>query len=80
MKATTRISALAAAAAVALALSACGGGGSGGSSGGGGSAAPIKIGIIADLTGATGDVGKPYNEGMLGYIDVYKRQPSSRTS
>ena len=69
MKATTRISALAAAAAVALALSACGGGGSGGSSGGGGSAAPIKIGIIADLTGATGDVGKPYNEGMLGYID-----------
>ena len=69
MKATTRISALAAAAAVALALSACGGGGSGGSSGGGGSAAPIKIGIIADLTGATGDVGKPYNEGMLGFID-----------
>ena len=68
MKATTRISALAAAAAVALALSACGGGG-GGNTGGGGSAAPIKIGIIADLTGATGDVGKPYNEGMLGYID-----------
>jgi hypothetical protein len=31
-----------------------------------GDAAPIKIGIIADLTGATGDVGKPYNEGMLG--------------
>ncbi len=30
---------------------------------------PIKIGVIADLTGATGDVGTPYNEGMLGYID-----------
>ncbi len=55
---------LAAAAAVALALTACGGGGS--SSGGGDT---IKVGIVADLTGATGDVGKPYNEGMLGYID-----------
>ena len=31
--------------------------------------APIKVGIIADLTGATGDVGKPYNEGMMAYID-----------
>jgi branched-chain amino acid transport system substrate-binding protein len=29
----------------------------------------ISIGIIADLTGATGDVGTPYNEGMLAYID-----------
>lgn len=29
----------------------------------------IPIGIIADLTGATGDVGTPYNDGMLGYID-----------
>jgi branched-chain amino acid transport system substrate-binding protein len=55
---------LAAAAAVALALTACGGGGS--SSAGGDT---IKVGILADLTGATGDVGKPYNEGMLGYID-----------
>jgi len=31
--------------------------------------APIKIGVIADLTGATGDVGTPYHEGMMGYID-----------
>ena len=41
--------------------------------GGGGTAdgdtTPIKIGIIADLTGATGDVGTPYNKGMMGYID-----------
>ncbi len=29
---------------------------------------PIKIGVIADLTGATGDVGAPYNDGMLGYV------------
>lgn len=35
---------------------------------------PIKIGIIADLTGATGDVGTPYNEGMLGYIDWINRE------
>ena len=50
--------------ATALALAACGG--PGGSSDEGG---PIKVGIIADLTGATGDVGTPYNEGMLDYID-----------
>src|ERR1043165_3759866 len=29
----------------------------------------ITVGILADLTGATADVGKPYNEGMLAYID-----------
>ena len=58
--------ALAVATASALALSACapGGGGEGDTGEG-----PIKIGVIADLTGATGDVGTPYNEGMLGYID-----------
>jgi hypothetical protein len=26
----------------------------------------IVIGVLADLTGATADVGRPYNEGMLG--------------
>ena len=58
--------AVAVAAATTLALTACApGGGDSGSEAGG----PIKIGIIADLTGATGDVGTPYNEGMLGYID-----------
>lgn len=49
----------------ALALTACGGPSSTTSSGDG----PINIGVIADLTGATGDVGTPYNKGMLGYID-----------
>ena len=29
----------------------------------------IAIGVLADLTGPTADVGKPYNEGMLAYID-----------
>jgi branched-chain amino acid transport system substrate-binding protein len=32
-------------------------------------AGDIPIGIIADLTGATADVGRPYNEGMLAYVD-----------
>lgn len=63
-----------------LVLSACReGGDSSGSSGQGGTqggapeakkeAGNITIGIIADLTGATADVGRPYNEGMLGYVD-----------
>jgi branched-chain amino acid transport system substrate-binding protein len=34
----------------------------------------IVVGIIADLTGATADVGKPYNEGMLAYIDNLNAQ------
>jgi branched-chain amino acid transport system substrate-binding protein len=29
----------------------------------------IVVGVLADLTGATADVGKPYNEGMLAYVD-----------
>ncbi len=29
----------------------------------------ILIGVLADLTGATADVGRPYNEGMLAYLD-----------
>jgi len=65
MKPIKRYAALAAAAAVLLGTTACGGGASTGSD----ASAPIKLGIIADLTGATGDVGTPYNEGMLGYID-----------
>ena len=72
MKNYPRRALLAASAAVLLGLAACSGGAANsgsGSGGGGGDAAPIKVGIIADLTGATGDVGKPYNEGMLGYID-----------
>jgi branched-chain amino acid transport system substrate-binding protein len=31
--------------------------------------AEIRIGVLADLTGATADVGRPYNEGMLAYVD-----------
>jgi branched-chain amino acid transport system substrate-binding protein len=59
--------AVAVAAATTLALAACAPPGGDESEGEGDG--PIKIGIIADLTGATGDVGTPYNEGMLGYID-----------
>ncbi len=68
MRYTKHVMVLATATVMTLAVSACGGGDS--SSGAGGDqASPIKVGIIADLTGATGDVGTPYNEGMLGYID-----------
>src|SRR5690606_21520174 len=52
MSARSRSLAVAMAAASALALSACGGGGGGG---GADSDEPIPIGVIADLTGATGD-------------------------
>ncbi len=65
MKHYSRRALIAASASVLLGLAACGGGGGTSSS----DSTPIKVGIIADLTGATGDVGKPYNEGMLGYID-----------
>lgn len=30
---------------------------------------PIKVGAIFDLTGATGDVGTPYSEGVKGYVE-----------
>lgn len=66
MTRTRRGALVASLAALSLGLSACGGGDGGG---GGDDAAPIKIGVIADLTGATGDVGTPYNQGMLAYID-----------
>lgn len=56
------------AAASSLSLAACAPGGAGGGDGGD-EDGPITIGIIADLTGATGDVGTPYHEGMMGYID-----------
>lgn len=68
--------------AVLLAFFACKGGGESAPAGGTGAtdkgAKPeekkpatndIVIGALADLTGATADVGKPYNEGMLAYID-----------
>jgi branched-chain amino acid transport system substrate-binding protein len=61
----TRVRCSAILAAVVLAVSACGGPGAAG----GASDGPIKVGILADLTGATADVGTPYNQGMLDYID-----------
>ncbi len=72
MKSTGRGAFVASIAALALGLSACGsdnGDGGGGGDAGGDSGEPIKVGLIADLTGATGDVGAPYNEGMLAYVD-----------
>ena len=73
-----------------LVLSACReGGDSSGSSGQGGTqggapeakkeAGNITIGILADLTGATADVGRPYNEGMLGYVDNLNAAGGIRT-
>ncbi len=50
--------------ALAGALAACGGGEQAG-----GEAAPIKVGAIFDLTGPTSDVGKPYAEGIKGYVE-----------
>ena len=72
MKSTGRGAFVASLAALALGLSACGsddGGNGGGGDAGGDSGEPIKVGMIADLTGATGDVGAPYNEGMLAYVE-----------
>jgi len=73
MRRNARVAVTAAFAAVLLGVAACGGG-SGSGDGGGGDTAPIKIGIMADLTGPTADVGRPYNEGMLGYVDWLNAQ------
>jgi branched-chain amino acid transport system substrate-binding protein len=54
------------AAATAL-LAGCGGPTAG--TGGDEAKKDIVIGVIADLTGATADVGKPTNEGLLAYVD-----------
>ena len=50
-----------------LVLAACGGDNDTDEVGGGNE--PIKIGAIFDLTGATGDVGTPYSEGVKGYVE-----------
>jgi branched-chain amino acid transport system substrate-binding protein len=60
-------------AATTLVLAACGGDGQDAQSADGDGAAadgePILIGNIADLSGATADVGTPYSEGVRGYVD-----------
>jgi branched-chain amino acid transport system substrate-binding protein len=56
------------AAGAALALVA-GCGGPAGDAGAGQEGKEIVIGVLADLTGDTADVGKPYNEGMRAYVD-----------
>ena len=73
MRRNARVMVTAAFAAVLLGAAACGGGSDSGG-GGGGDTTPIKIGILADLTGPTSDVGRPYNEGMLGYVDWLNAQ------
>lgn len=45
------------------------GGGSGGGTSPAAPKAPIKLGGIFDITGGTGDVGKPHSEGVRAYID-----------
>ena len=47
---------------VLLSLAACAGGQTGGDT------APIKVGAIHDLTGATSDVGAPYADGLRDYV------------
>lgn len=74
MRSTRRY--VAAFAAVALAAAACGGGDGGDGETGGTTAGedapdgePIIIGGIFDLSGATGDVGTPYSEGVRAYVE-----------
>ncbi|MFW5899313.1 MAG: branched-chain amino acid ABC transporter substrate-binding protein, partial [Jiangellaceae bacterium] len=78
MHTTKRTAALGIFTAVALALAACGGdddtGGEGDTEGAAAEGEPILIGNIADLTGATGDVGTPYSEGIRGYVDWRNEQ------
>lgn len=73
MHTTKRTASLGIFTAVALALAACGGdddtAGEGDTEGAAAEGEPILIGNIADLTGATGDVGTPYSEGIRGYVE-----------
>jgi len=55
-----------------LVLTACGGGAPAPAESGGNE--PIKVGAIFDLTGATGDVGTPYSEGVKGYVEWLNAQ------
>ncbi len=65
-----KVLAVTATAVLAATAAGCGGVvGGGDDDSGGGADGPIKIGVIADLTGATGDVGTPYHEGMMAYVE-----------
>jgi branched-chain amino acid transport system substrate-binding protein len=55
----------------ALLVAACGGGGQ---PEGGSTAAPIKVGAIFDLTGATADVGTIYSEGLRAHVEWLNQQ------
>jgi branched-chain amino acid transport system substrate-binding protein len=60
---------------LALLLAACGSQPAATDDGGGGeSAAPIPIGAIFDITGATGDVGTPYSQGQIAFINWKNEQ------
>jgi len=65
-----RVSAGAAVALFLLPLSAC----STSSGQNAGAKSDIVIGVIADLTGATSDVGVPFNDGILAYVDNLNAQ------
>ncbi len=49
-------------AATAIVLTACPGGG-------GAAKGPIKVGAVFDFTGPTSDVGTPYGQGVIGYVE-----------
>jgi len=51
-----------------------GGGGAGGGSGAPAAQAPIKVGGIFDITGATGDVGAPHAEGTRAWFDYLNNE------
>ncbi len=53
----------------AIVLAACGGGGQATEQGAAEQKAPIKIGAVHDLTGATADVGTPYADGLKAYVE-----------
>lgn len=65
MKNTRNIRLIGALAASALMLTACGGDDGAAAD----SDEPIRIGGIMDQSGATGDVGAPYSEGVVAYVD-----------
>jgi branched-chain amino acid transport system substrate-binding protein len=66
-----RVSAGAAAALFLLPLAACS---TSNNEGNAGAKSDIVIGVIADLTGATSDVGVPVNDGILAYVDNLNAQ------